>query len=206
VGRPLPAAFYERDVLEVAPDLLGRVLLGGDGRAGRIVEVEAYRGSDDPASHAFGGRTPRNAVMWGPAGRLYVYFSYGMHWCCNATCAVEGVPQAVLLRAVAPLAGLEAMREARWTTQRTRADRDLCRGPGRLAQAFGIDASASGLDLTDPRSRLRIASGAGTPPRWTSGPRVGISRAADRPWRFWVPDDPAVSGPRRGGGRVPPVA
>lgn len=179
----------------MAADLLGRLLLGADGRVGRIVEVEAYRGRDDPASHAFGGRTDRAAVMWGPPGRLYVYLSYGLHWCANAVCSVDGDPQAVLLRAAAPLAGLEAMRNARWTTQRNQVDRDLCRGPGRLAQAFGIDASAEGVALFDPRSSVRIAAAdpGASPVARASGPRIGISRARDRPWRFWVPGDPAVS-------------
>jgi DNA-3-methyladenine glycosylase len=181
----------------VAPDLLGHLLVADDGRIGRIVEVEAYRGHDDPASHAFGGRTARNAVMWGPGGRLYVYLSYGLHWCANAVCSTEGDPQAVLLRAVAPVAGLTGMRAARWSTQRTRRDLDLCRGPGRLAQAFGIDANDGGTDLTTERSRIRILKAAGAGPGQPAcGPRVGISRARDLPWRFWIPGEPTVSSPR----------
>jgi DNA-3-methyladenine glycosylase len=204
-GPALPAEFFRRDALEVAPDLLGRLLVTDDGRVGRIVEVEAYRGRDDPASHAFGGRTARNAAMWGPGGTLYVYFSYGMHWCANAVCSVEDDPQAVLLRAVAPVAGLARMRDARWTTQRTRRDLDLCRGPGRLAQAFGIDRGDSGVDLTDDRSRVRIVAdpGAAAVPS-ARGPRVGISRARDLPWRFWVPGEPAVSAHRGDRDATPP--
>jgi DNA-3-methyladenine glycosylase len=205
-GGTLSAAFYRRDALEVAPDLLGRLLVTGDGRVGRIVEVEAYRGRDDSASHAFGGRTARNAVMWGPGGRLYVYFSYGMHWCANAVCSAEGDPQAVLLRAVTPLAGLDCMRTARWTNQRTRRDLDLCRGPGRLAQAFGIDREDGGTDLTNDRNRVRIVEGpAAQTVRRARGPRVGISRARELPWRFWIPGEPAVSTRRKPRDAAPPV-
>jgi DNA-3-methyladenine glycosylase len=205
LGAALPVGFYRRDALDVAPDLLGHLLVADDGRVGRIVEVEAYRGRDDPASHAFGGRSARNAVMWSPGGVLYVYLSYGMHWCANAVCSAEGDPQAVLIRAVAPLAGLDIMRAARWTTQRTRRDLDLCRGPGRLAQAFGIDREDGGTDLTAERSRIRILQAQGAGPRLPArGPRVGISRARELPWRFWIPGEPTVSAPRDGRGASPP--
>jgi DNA-3-methyladenine glycosylase len=179
--------------LEVAPDLLNKVLVAADGRAGRIIEVEAYRGPDDPASHAFRGPTLRNTVMWGPPGRLYVYFTYGMHWCANVVTGSPGTAQAVLLRALEPLDGLAAMRAARWHGQKSQRDLDLCRGPARLAQAFGIDGTWTGMDLT-VGGRLWLADD-GTPPPATpaTGPRVGISVAVDRPWRFWVAGNAGVS-------------
>src|SRR5690606_13521215 len=132
---PLPRDFYQAPADLLAPLLLNKLLAGPDGRAGRIVEVETYAG-DDPASHAFRGRTARNATMFGPAGHLYVYFTYGMHWCANAVCGETGDGTAVLLRALEPVVGLERMRLAR---PAARSDRDLCRGPARLAQALGID-------------------------------------------------------------------
>jgi DNA-3-methyladenine glycosylase len=176
----------------VAPELLNKVLVRG-GRAGRIVEVEAYRGGEDPASHAFRGPTRRNATMFGPPGHLYVYFTYGMHWCANAVCGPPGIAQAVLLRAVAPLRGLAEMRTARPAARR---DRDLCRGPARLCQAFGIASAEGGVDLVN--GEIRICDDGQAPPAEPgSGPRIGITRAADRPWRWWVPGDPNVSGPPR---------
>jgi DNA-3-methyladenine glycosylase len=189
--KALPRAFYRRDSREVAVALLNKVLIGADGRSGRIVETEAYRGSLDPAAHAYHGKTARNATLFGPAGRLYVYFTYGMHWCCSVVCgeAQEGV--AVLLRALAPLAGLEAMRAARPKVHR---DRDLCSGPARLTQALGISGVHDGIDLVTGKGGFRIVDG-GTPPPLepvVTG-RVGISRAADVPWRWYVPGDPNVS-------------
>ena len=199
-GSRLEEAFYRRDSLLVAPDLLNKLLVAADGRVARLVEVEAYQGAVDPASHAYRGRTERNKVMWGPPGRLYVYFSYGVHWCANVVTGEPGVAQAVLLRAAEPLAGLEVMRRARWRTQKRQLDRDLCRGPGRLAQAFGIGRGEQGSDLTSSAS-LWLADD-GTPPPATpgTGPRVGISVATDRPWRYWVPGHPAVSGRHLTGG------
>ena len=137
--------FYARGALEVAPELLNKVLVAPDGRAGRIVEVEAYRGADDPGSHGFRGPTRRTAVMFGPAGHLYVYFTYGMHWCANAVAGADGVAAAVLLRALTPLQGLDAMYEARGRA--ARRDRDLCSGPAKLTQALGIDGALDGADL-----------------------------------------------------------
>lgn len=193
-GERLGEAFYRRDSLVVAADLLNKLLVAADGRVARLVEVEAYRGIEDPASHAYRGRTARNEVMWGPPGRLYVYFSYGVHWCANVVTAEVGTAQAVLLRAAEPLAGLEAMRRARWRAQKRQLDRDLCRGPGRLAQAFGIARADLGTDLTAGR-RLWLADDGTRPPAPPStGSRVGISVATDRPWRYWVPGHPAVSG------------
>ncbi len=190
-GRRLPRSFYARDVLEVAPELLNKVLVCGN-RAGRIVEVEAYRGGEDPASHAYKGPTARNASMFGPPGRLYVYFTYGMHWCANVVCMPEGTAQAILLRALSPLAGLEEMRAARPAARR---DRDLCRGPARLCQALGIDRSYDGADLVRPGGhRLSILDDGADPPAAPgTGDRIGIRRAQDRPWRWWVPEDPNLS-------------
>ena len=190
----------------MAPALLNKLLVAADGRAGRIVEVEAYGGPPgqgfddplmvDPAAHSYIGRTARNATMFGPPGHLYVYFSYGVHWCANVVTSHEGVASAVLLRALEPVGGIDLMRAARWRDQKNQVDRDLCRGPGRLAQAMGIDRSADGTDLCSPGSPFQLASD-GTPPpaEPQTGPRIGISVAADVPWRFSVPGHPYVSGP-----------
>ncbi|HLI00234.1 MAG TPA: DNA-3-methyladenine glycosylase, partial [Acidimicrobiales bacterium] len=180
----------------VAPDLLGKLLVTGDGRVVRLVEVEAYAGPDDPGSHAYRGETPRNRTMWGPPGHLYVYFTYGMHWCANAVCGRDGVPVAVLLRAAEPIAGLELMRAARWRNQRVRRDRDLCRGPARLAQALGIDRSYDGADLVAGDLGLRLLDDGWTlpgPPAVTR--RIGLSAGADLPWRWVVAGSPWASGP-----------
>jgi DNA-3-methyladenine glycosylase len=171
----------------VAPRLLNKLVVMADGRAGRIVEVEAYHGAEDPASHAFRGPTPRNRVMYGPGGHLYVYFSYGVHWCSNVVCGPVGSAQAVLLRALEPVAGLDLMRQARWRDQRRQDDRELCRGPGRLCQALGIDGGFNGVDLTVDGAPVWLADDGVAPPASprTTG-RVGLSVAADRPWRFVV--------------------
>ena len=158
--------------------------------------MEAYGGSTDPASHAFRGRTPRNAAMFGPPGHLYVYFSYGVHWCANVVTAPSAAASAgaVLLRALDPVAGTEAMRASRWRDQKRQVDRDLCRGPGRLTQAMGIDRSADGTDLCSPSSPFRLATDGTPPPESpTVSPRIGISVATEVLWRFSVPDHPAVS-------------
>jgi len=192
----VPRSFYAGDALEVAPRLLNKVLVRGD-RAGRIVEVEAYRGGDDPASHAYRGPTRRNATMFGPPGRLYVYFTYGMHWCANAVCMPEGSPQAVLLRALAPVAGIDAMRTAR---PGARSERDLASGPAKLCQAMGITGTDDGADLVGGEDGLQLVDDGVPPPECpgVSG-RVGIRLAGDRPWRWWVPDDPHVSRARGAG-------
>jgi DNA-3-methyladenine glycosylase len=185
--------------LAVAPELLGLVLVHGT-RAGRIVEVEAYRGADDPASHAYRGRTARNAVMFGPAGHLYVYFTYGMHFCANVVCGKQDQPSAVLVRALEPLRGIEAMRIARSqaAARAVPSDRELCRGPANLCQALGIDRSFDGTDLCDPGSPVRLDGPAPMAPvAVCSGPRIGISRAVDEPWRYWVEGSRWVSGPMR---------
>jgi DNA-3-methyladenine glycosylase len=187
---PVPRAFYRRDPRLVAPELLNKVLVAGE-RSGRIVEVEAYAGGDDPGSHAFRGRTARNASMFGPPGLLYVYRSYGIHWCANAVCGDEGVGVAVLLRALAPLAGLDAMRAARPGIRR---DRDLCSGPGRLCQAMGVTRAHDGADLVAADRGVYLADdGTPPPPAPANTCRVGLTRGAEHPWRWYVAGDPNVS-------------
>jgi DNA-3-methyladenine glycosylase len=178
----LPRRFFARDPRVVGPELLGLLLVRDDGRCGRIVEVEAYA-DDDEAAHTFNGRTPRNASMFGPPGHLYVYRSYGLHWCANVVCGPPGVGAGVLLRALEPLAGLEAMRTARGPLI---GDRDLCRGPGRLAQAMGIVGTDDGRDLLQPSGRLMLRLDRRAPAHEADATaRVGISKAKDAPWR-WV--------------------
>jgi DNA-3-methyladenine glycosylase len=231
-AKRLPREFFDRPATEVAPDLLGCVFWY-DSPAGcvavRLVEVEAYMGPDDPASHSYRGRTARNAVMFGPPGYVYVYFTYGMHFCANLVCQPPGTPTAVLLRAGEVVAGTElAMRrragerdpaaddpvhktgivhEAEASTDssprngRVIRPVDLARGPARLCQALGIDLSQDGIDVCGPGTPIGIgppseseqeARAAGDEVIST-GPRVGISRAADRPWRYWLAGDRHVS-------------
>jgi DNA-3-methyladenine glycosylase len=206
--RPVPRSFYRRDASLVAPDLLNKVLVAGD-RAGRIVEVEAYRGREDPGSHAFRGQTRRNATMFGPPGHLYVYFSYGVHWCANAVCDRAGIPHAVLLRAIAPVSGTEEMRTARSLGQKhPLTDRDLGRGPGRLCQALGLTREHDGADVVTGDRDVWIMDDGRRPPDCPGvGTRVGLSAGGDHRWRYWVPGDPHVSGPLRPAGTgTPPVA
>ncbi|HEX4246131.1 MAG TPA: DNA-3-methyladenine glycosylase [Acidimicrobiales bacterium] len=188
-GIPVERHALEADSVVVAPWLLNKLLVK-DGRVGRIVEVEAYRGAEDPASHAYRGETKRNAVMFGPAGHLYVYFTYGMHWCANVVCATEGVAQAVLIRALAPVSGLEAMRASRPAARR---DRDLCSGPAKLCQALGIVGADDGSDLLGRSTILLCDDGVPPPGRPARGARVGITSATEVLWRWWVSDDPNVS-------------
>jgi DNA-3-methyladenine glycosylase len=169
-------------VLEVAARLLGARFTHG-GVTVRLTEVEAYDGARDPGSHAHKGRTDRNAVMFGPPGHLYVYFTYGMHHCCNVSCGPEGEASAVLLRAGEVVDGVEQARERRPGS----TDRDLARGPGRLCKAMGIDRQDNGLDLSES---LRLGARV---EEVSTGPRVGLRLAAERPWRFWIPGDPTVS-------------
>lgn len=176
--------------LEVAPRLLNAVLHHG-GVSVRITEVEAYDGAHDPGSHAYRGATPRNAVMFGPPGRLYVYFTYGMHHCANLVTGPDGDPGAVLLRAGEVVAGAALARGRRGSS----TDRDLARGPARLCQALGLTLADNGIPAALER---------GDPPaQVATGPRVGLRHAADRPWRFWIADDPTVSA-YRPAKRLPP--
>jgi DNA-3-methyladenine glycosylase len=184
-------------VVDVAPRLLGSVLRHGD-VACRVTEVEAYDGSDDPGSHAYRGRTPRNEVMFGPPGHLYVYFTYGMHFCCNVVCGPVGRASAVLLRAGEIVGGVEIARTRR---PAARSDRELARGPARLCQALAIGAPENGHDLAAAPLTLTPADVPAGPVR--TGPRVGLRLAADRPWRFWLADDPSVSTYRPAMPRVP---
>ena len=189
----LERGFYARDPREVAPDLLNKVVATGSCR-GRIVEVEAYAGADDPGSHGYRGMTPRTEVMFGLPGRLYVYFTFGMHWCANVVCGAEGECAAVLLRALTPMEGLEKMRERR---PKARRDRDLCSGPAKLAAALGIDGNANGTDLVAAETGIELLDD-GTPPPSNPGcsARIGLSAGADLPWRWYVPSCPDLS--RRG--------
>lgn len=190
-GTPVPRSFFERPAVTVAPELLNKILARADGRSGRIVEVEAYAGSIDPAAHTYRGKTARNAVMFGPPGHMYVYFTYGVHWCCNCVCRPAG--QGVLIRALEPLHGLDLMREAR--TAGTK-DRDLCRGPGRLTQALGIVGAQNGIDLVQSLEGFAIVDDGMKPPMGVPGtPRVGIRVGVDLPWRWRAPNNPYVSGP-----------
>ncbi|MEU8106312.1 DNA-3-methyladenine glycosylase [Nonomuraea muscovyensis] len=237
---PLPRSFFDRPSHEVAPDLLGRVLVHGgsgggpdggadcgsaDGLVGgvavRLTEVEAYGGpGEDPAAHTYRGPTPRNAVMFGPPGHLYVYFTYGMHFCANLVCLPEGHGSAVLLRAGEVVAGHDLARLRRSggapaggaapdgdggpppRAARRVSDRDLARGPARLATALGLAREHNGIDATAPRDPAAHLPGpaavvlAGSPPEpglIRSGPRTGISTAKETPWRFWIDGDPTVS-------------
>jgi DNA-3-methyladenine glycosylase len=186
--------------LRLAPRLLGAVLVsdvGGSEVAVRLTEVEAYEGTDDPASHAFRGPTPRTDVMFGPAGFLYCYFTYGMHWCANIVCASEGRASAVLLRAGEIVRGADTAFARRPAARRAR---DLARGPARLASCLALDAATNRLDLCDPLSPVRLESmPARRVPSVVAGPRVGIAVAAERPWRFWIEGEPSVSAYQAGG-------
>lgn len=206
--RPGPGTLVDRselavDVLPAAARLLGCVLEADTPEgtvAVRLVEVEAYRGRDDPASHCYRGRTARNAVMFGPAGHLYVYFVYGMHFCANVSCLEDGEPGAVLLRAGEVLTDPGVARARRPTA---RKDDDLARGPARLASLLGLGRADNGLDVTDPASRVRLHAGEPLPPSAIrTGPRVGVAAAAELPWRYWVDGSPAVSVYRPGGTRA----
>jgi DNA-3-methyladenine glycosylase len=208
--RRLPRSFFARGSLDVAPRLLNKVLVHDDAAAGvrlavRIVEVEAYLGALDPGSHAYRGPTRRNAVMFGPAGHLYVYFTYGMHWCANVVTGRPGEGTAVLLRAGAPLEGIEVMAARR---PRARAPRDLCSGPARLAQALGLTGADNGSDLCGRHAVLWIADD-GTPPPDAPGvsTRIGLRLGTEHPWRWYVAGDPNVSrGPAARPASPPPDA
>ncbi len=203
--------FFARHSLQVAPDLLGCVLEHQTVAglvAVELTEVEAYAGASDPASHAYRGRTARNAVMFGPPGHAYVYFTYGMHFCVNLVCLGNGSASAVLLRAGRVIEGEELAHARRAgqggrgdrppeTTQRMVPFRDLARGPGRLCQALDIDRSLDGADVCVADSPLRVrwpeASTTLRSDKIVTGPRVGVSSAAEVPWRFWIDGEPTVS-------------
>ena len=210
---PISRDFFARHAVEVAPDLLGCVLehQTADGLvAVELTEVEAYAGQSDPASHAYRGKTRRNAVMFGPPGHAYVYFTYGMHYCVNLVCSGKGSVSAVLLRAGAVIAGEDLARARRTRGAASVSSRDLARGPARLCQALAIDRSLDGADVCVADSPLQVRAGAGnparsgtalargddppgTPRKIMTGPRVGVSSAAEVPWRFWYEGEPTVS-------------
>ncbi|MGW5335724.1 DNA-3-methyladenine glycosylase [Streptomyces bauhiniae] len=193
---PLPRDFFDRPVLEVAPDLLGRLVIRStpDGPiALRLTEVEAYDGPNDPGSHAYRGRTPRNDVMFGPPGHVYVYFTYGMWHCMNLVCGPEGTASGVLLRAGEIVEGAEPARERRLSA---RHDKELAKGPARLATALDVDRALDGTDAcTTGDTPIRVLTGTPVPPEQVrSGPRTGVAGDGGvHPWRFWVADDPTVS-------------
>ncbi|MDQ1632996.1 MAG: DNA-3-methyladenine glycosylase [Frankiaceae bacterium] len=213
----LPAAFYDRPVLDVAADLLGCIVETrvvetgvaetgvGEGRLGvRLTEVEAYAGPDDPGSHAFRGPTPRTEIMFGPPGHAYVYFSYGMHWCMNLVCGPPGTASAVLLRAGALVLPSEPGRAE--AVEQLAADRrpgirpvDRARGPARLTKLLGVDRRFNGADVTAAGGELRLRPAEPAAAAVVrTGPRVGLSAGADRPWRFWLEGEPTVSAYRAG--------
>jgi DNA-3-methyladenine glycosylase len=202
--RPLPRDFFDRDPRTVARALLGKILVRGSGRAlraGRIVEAEAYLGAEDAAAHAAAGLTERNAVLFGPPGHAYVYLSYGLHYCLNVSCLPKGIAGCVLLRAMEPLVGLEIMARGRGMSCTLEELRDprrrrlLASGPARLCQALGITrARDNGRDMTARDSGLWIGDAGRRPGRMASGPRIGITKSAELPLRFWIEGNEFVSG------------
>ena len=186
MGKLLTRAFFSRSVHEVAPDLIGVTLLV-DGVGGRLVEVEAYHHTD-PAAHSFHGPTPRNAVMFGPPGYVYVYRSYGIHWCVNFVCEPTGSASAVLIRAIEPTNGILLMRRRRGMAD----ERLLCSGPGRLCEALGITGADNGAALNAPPFKLLART---DPVEVVAGPRIGITKAVDKPWRYGLKDSPFLSKP-----------
>lgn len=190
--RPIARSFFDRPSAVVGPELLGCVIehQTDEGLVGvRLTEVEAYHGALDPASHAFRGQTPRNAVMFGEPGFAYVYFTYGMHFCLNLVCESAGTASAVLLRAGEVVEGGELAARRRGGAP----FRDLARGPARLTVALGVQRADNGADVCDPGSLLRIRAGATSGVGVLSGPRVGVSAGASTPWRFWLDAEPTVS-------------
>jgi len=189
---PLPPklrrSFFDRPVLKVAPELIGATLLV-NGVGGRIVEVEAYHHTD-PAAHSYNGRTERNAVMFGPPGLAYVYRSYGIHWCLNFVCEEQGSASAVLIRALEPVVGIAAMRRRRGLPD----ERSLCSGPGKLCEALGVSHRHNGLPLDRPPFELRARN---ETPEIVTGPRIGITKAVEHPWRFGLKGSKFLSKPFR---------
>jgi DNA-3-methyladenine glycosylase len=202
LGSPLSREFFNRDSRIVGRELLGKLLIRREGRkklVGRVVEVEAYLGKDDPAAHSFGGPTPRNMVMFGPPGFAYVYFIYGNHYCLNVSCQPEGNAAAVLFRALEPLVGIEKMAASRDVTIESPRDlRSLTSGPGRMAEAFGVTRERdNGKDLTSNRSDLWLADDGFVPAETLATKRIGITKAAEREWRYIIKGNPFVSGPKK---------
>lgn len=205
-GGLLPREFFAREPEVVARDLIGRVLLVPvEDRSGgpillRLTETEAYHGEQDPASHAYRGRTERTAPMFGPPGLLYTYFVYGMHWCANIVTGRDGEASAVLLRAAAASGNLAALAERRRSPRgAVPSDTDLARGPARLASCVGLGRADSGVDLLAPGAPFTVHAGDGRPRQIATGPRVGVAAAAEIPWRFYEVDEPTVTSYRRGG-------
>jgi DNA-3-methyladenine glycosylase len=186
LGKPLKRSFFARSVHDVAPDLIGATFLV-NGVGGIIVELEAYHHSE-PAAHSFNGPTPRNLVMFGPPGFSYVYRSYGIHWCVNFVCEKEGSASAVLIRALQPTHGIPAMRRRRGLHD----ERSLCSGPGKLCEALGITIAHSELPLDKPPIALIARA---SKPGIVTGPRIGITKAAELPWRYGLKDSKFVSKP-----------
>jgi len=189
VGAPLDEPFFARSVHRVARDLIGCELLV-EGVGGIVVETEAYE-ADDPACHAYVGRTARNAVLFGPPGRAYVYLSYGIHSLLNAVCEPDGSAAAVLIRALEPTAGIEEMRRRR----DREAVADLCSGPGKLTEALGVGLGLNGAGLLEPPFEISARSGAWARPEIMTGPRIGITKAVDLPWRYCAARNVNVSRP-----------
>lgn len=201
LGTLLAREFFNRDPRTVGRELLGKILVRREGRkklAGRVVEVEAYLGKDDPAAHSFGGPTPRNRVMFGPPGFAYVYFIYGNHYCLNVSCQPEGLAGAVLFRAIEPLWGMADMARRREITIGSPRDLPkLTSGPGRMAEALGVTRERdNGKDLTSTRSDLWLANDGFIPQRVAVTRRIGLTKAADVPWRYVIAGNPFVSGPK----------
>lgn len=210
LGEPLPRSFYSCDPIELSLKLLNKAVVciyesssqkapnshsNSSIRAGRIVEVEAYGGADDISSHGHRGKTKRNEVMFGPPGHLYVYFTYGMHWCSNVVCGEDGECAAVLLRALEPLAGIDQMCKAR---PAARKDTDLCSGPAKLTQALGITGDQNGIDLVSPKASAQVSitiHDDGTPPPKSPIQTTRIGVKSDLPWRWYIPDHPHISRP-----------
>ena len=200
LGRIRPRSFYSRPVLEVARELVGSILVrrldSGSLLAGRLVEVEAYLGDgSDPSAHSHGGPTNRNRSMFGPPGRLYAYRIYGIHTCVNIVCDAPGVGSAILLRAAEPLVGADLMRAHRGLADTARA-KQIASGPGRLAQAFGFELAHDGASVTAAELCIRAPTPGQPVLAVQTGPRVGISKAVERPYRFFAKDDPWVSASR----------